>query len=619
MERAPVLGIHYSGEGDPSEEYYQAVLRISDGEFRLPALQAQLEAKERRAARCEAKIDELVSLGWRHVGWGDTRDEGSKEKLDEARAKKAMFDGQCQECKRHLRAIQDDVKLCQDKLHLALHKQNDKNYEELYLRKHAIFRAAQELDPEAAECAAALGRLAIRTPAFLVHAGFVDIGAPMVSKRRAGEVVDEVLVKLPVCGKEVFSGNTWSVFSSIDSLAQDAENQDAEAVTDLLAMLTSDHIFPQCLGHLMRTVADRTEMVRRKDEIAVPVDEFAAASLWPEVGHPAPNREAFRALEAWMRQREEDNERAFRRHAEEAEKFGRVSSMHSVARSHSMISRQSTSPLKRSNSTTGPSPSGAAPPAHESSYHGQSREDIRLEINHRFRVEEQKERGYLHLIPAVCEALLRICHRSIVELKTEEAALYGHRELGTKEQHWFHRRKAAARICELAASGNVVAQRMLLVKDKHVFFEDPHWMVKQLVVTEVCHVIGRLDFDKNQDMFEAFVTVVVKTLYIAVPNKRFERESLDKQQERRNVSEAAEEAVIKELPLYSPEARDAFILELRRECEVVQHKAGAAIRDRIIHASGQGKPRSGHGATSSMKKMREYQAALQHDEDGTGH
>lgn len=602
MDHSLGIDVGHSGDGDASEEYYQAVFRISHGEFQLPALQAHLEAKERRSARYEAKIEELAKIG---------RDEGIKAKLDESRAKKAMLDAQCQERKRHLRQIQDEVKLCHDKLHIATHKQKDKNHEELYLRKHAIFRAARELDPEAAECAAALGRLAIRTPAFLVHAGFVDIEAPMASKRRAGEPVGDVLVKVPVCGPEVFSGNTWSVFSSIDSLAQDAENQDAEAISDLLAILTSDHIFPQGLGHLVRTVKDRIEIVERKDQMIVPADEFAAIALWPEVGHPAPNREAFRALETWMRRQEEVHEELSHRHSED---------MGHAHTSPTTMARQSVAQLRKSSSMLGASPSTGSQAHQDVSFsHGQSREDFKLEINHKFRVEDQKEKGYLHLIPAVCEALLRICHRSIVELKTEEAALYGHRELGLKEQHWFYRRKAAARICELAASGNVVAQRMLIVKGKHVFFEDPHWMVQQLVVTEACHIIGRLDFDKDQEMFEAVVAIVVKTLYISVPNKRFERESSDKQQELKNVADAAEEAIMKELPVYSAAARDAFILQLRRECEVVQHKVGAAIRDRIVRACGQDKPRSGHGAIDSMKKMREYQAALQHDEDGTGY
>merc|ERR1712013_427651 len=135
----------------------------------------------------------------------------------------------------------------------------------------------------------------------------------------------------------------------------------------------------------------------------------------------------------------------------------------------------------------------------------------------------------------------------------------------------------------------------MLVKDKKEFCEDEHWMVRQLVVTEACHIIGVLKREPGDEgMSNDFISVVVKVLYSAVSTKKFLKESPQKQQEMRNVAEAVEEATIHALPQYLPEVREAFIQELVRECEVVQHEEAKHIRDRIKHRTGNAKHRSPH-------------------------
>merc|ERR1712232_811029 len=68
----------------------------------------------------------------------------------------------------------------------------------------------------------------------------------------------------------------------------------------------------------------------------------------------------------------------------------------------------------------------------------------------------------------------------------EEYALYGCPGIESTPSHWLNRRRAAARVCELASQGNCEAVDVMCSR----IAKDGSWMVRQLALVEACRMLA---------------------------------------------------------------------------------------------------------------------------------
>lgn len=163
-------------------------------------------------------------------------------------------------------------------------------------------------------------------------------------------------------------------------------------------------------------------------------------------------------------------------------------------------------------------------------------QQLKSKLDRELLAERDKEEGLLHLTPLVCRVMLHVSRWAVEELKAEEAVLEG-------EQHWFFRRKAAGRVCALAAGGNRRATRLALQ-----LFEDEHWMVRQVVAVEACQLLPRLREEELHCALQALARVLQATGTEA----------------ERSIQQACEAALIQELP-YPAHVTQELASALRKE------------------------------------------------------
>ena len=161
-------------------------------------------------------------------------------------------------------------------------KASDKNYGEIKRAKKEVMCLATEVNPQAAMCATKLGQLFVRTPAFVVQLGIVEDGSGSKKQFSLGGTAgddeeEDKLQRLPGASEpcDVFAGETWDIFETIDNLAQKAEAQCAASIVTLMGMLAAEERFPQVTQHLIRTVLDKAVLVQRKDAMAIRGGETA--------------------------------------------------------------------------------------------------------------------------------------------------------------------------------------------------------------------------------------------------------------------------------------------------------------------------------------------------------
>lgn len=593
-----------SAGAEPGKEFYDAAIQICAGEFEVPALEVELEARERKAKRCEIKIDELQNL--QSKSWGDEeKSEQLKAKLEDVKRKKSECDIQHATLKKQISAVKDDVRNARHKIHNIINKKkkDQSDYEAIVRVKKEVMRLASEVNPQGTLCAEKLGQLFIRTPEFIVQVGIVDDAGAAKNRSTLGDLTndgDQVdsLRRLPdeADSQDMFSGDTWEIFETIDNLAQQAEAQSATSIVTLMGMLGAEERFPQVTQHLIRTVLDKAELVQRKDQMAIRSGESCAVTVhWPDPGRGSVNASAYKDLLAWAKKEYDEVVRVHTRENSMDERPGKRGSLDDSI--NSRISQQ-------------------LPDVQPVISREDCLEQSKQKINRDFFKEMGQEEGLLHCTPLVCEVLLKLAQRGWNVIMMEHTVLYGHIRGGvsdkSKEEHWFFRRKAAARICELAMLGSEKAQKMIVEE----LLKDEHWMIKALVVSEACQVLGSMDASK--DLHDDMAKAVVGFVYSPAPALQSRRpENPVDAEARTNIQKAAETALVKEMRRYNDTVYKKMYDELLHESES-KPEHNKPIFKRVVDAIGHTKEirSAGQGNKKDMaKKMREYQASLQHQED----
>merc|ERR1712129_255239 len=139
------------------------------------------------------------------------------------------------------------------------------------------------------------------------------------------------------------------------------------------------------------------------------------------------------------------------------------------------------------------------------------------------------------------------------ELRVELYNLYGSPLCDEEETHWYHRRQAASRVCEIAGLGNEIALNTVC---KHLL-KEKHWMIRQVAVTEAARIVGKLPEDHPS--LRELIDLLVRQCFDHHPNT----DSLQlapshvELREAQNVQQATEAALIKELPTYKPKTQES--------------------------------------------------------------
>jgi len=200
--------------------------------------------------------------------------------------------------------------------------------------------------------------------------------------------------------------------------------------------------------------------------------------------------------------------------------------------------------------------------------------------------EVQGKDPLLHITPHVAEALLKIAADGWYLFHREEVVLYGCAEninLKYEEPHWFLRRRAALKICEMAAEGNIMAVELIV---KKLVRDQEHWMVRSIVMEEVCRMLR--DMHPEHPHFRELVDELTRAALVLPPVANINNRLTNRQQielkATANVQRTVEEMLIKELPHYS-EARLVIVLQdLQGKCREDNQKQ--QILDRIKQAAG---------------------------------
>lgn len=540
------------GWGDCKEAVY--LLAINN--FNQTLLRRELGSLEIRAASLQQRLAASVA-----PGPGNT---GSRGEVDRLRREKVDCDTAVADLGRRMQRSDAAQKAAATMVFKALRATSEKEAPERNRVKDAICVLAGKANPQGSECAEALGKLRLRTPAFFIANGLVG---------RAIALDDEPLMEersLPEPPADAATMSSWKMFEHIDGLCEQAASQDDAAIEQLLSLLAYDGLQPHCRHHLLRAVLDRTSGLLQQDLILIDESGLRSAMTanWPRAGSWCTN-------------------------------LGAYSSIQSLLQKDATVEEdQASEEVTR-----------RRPPKTPSTRIKASLKRQLQSLDTAFLDAVQKDER-LHVTPQVVQVLQHISQRALEKVKREEWVLYGHSEFARDEPHWFVRRRAAGKVCELACEGNQFACELICQK---MLRSSEHWMVRQLVVEEVCRILGHME--EHQPWFHELAEELTRILFLLPPTEkhaghRVPRETEIFNQTLHNVQLTAERSICRRLAQYKPQVRDHVVSVLTTTYGPQQKSSGCkAVLERVLASIGGAPAKAEHSSThaSSLKKQREMQ------------
>lgn len=337
--------------------------------------------------------------------------------------------------------------------------------------KECFLYAATKLAPRATECVEALGYLWLRTPAFFFQQKD-EILSELMRKRYGMEAVAEFRKKVPIDSferiPEDLQNSDWdSLKEHIDGRVRFAVNSQNElAIRELGSMLLTASFGEDVHEYLIEKVCEARETALNSDTVlleeklrngqAVPVS--VVILRWPEFG--GRNWATYKPLYGLLAASVKDD---------------------------TDVDIGEAAIVYRGEGEAGPTPQERNKLINE-------RVQI-MDSNCRTLYEEEK---YVHINACHSVKLLwEIMYRAVEAVKIEEEVLYGddsqYEHDKPFESHWVSRRHAAKRVCKLARTKNVLAVRLLFK-----LIRDPHWMIRDIIIPDVAHMIRSLPIDASE-------------------------------------------------------------------------------------------------------------------------
>lgn len=452
-------------EGDePSydaDALQNAAQAMAEGGFHQAVLEEELHLMRRRSVEIQsmmgspaeqiAQEEKGLLVAMFTVGRADL-DESRKvghSSAQSLRSQKVELDRLIDDLKRRIQKLDSDQRSATDKLALSQINAGLWRPERCLMVKQAVLDLSERVNVQATRCAETLGQLWLRTPPCLLYFNVLrcdsagDGRSNAGSNSKSGRQDKEFFPKLQLDPDVLES---WKIFEHIDELAKDAARQDADAVLQLMSLMGSGDVRPEAHEHLVRVVLDTMVAVERHDKTRMERTKrnCPLTANWPKSDSEALNAATYKAVhdasEDWM--------------AEHAEQMPVSSSV-------------STKPN----------------PVDRMAKLWQHVDDTIADLH--------RKDPLLRVTPHILELLVQISRRGIVRLREQELIVYGLPGSHRQESHWFTRRQAANKVCELAFAGNMLACDLVL----HRLLKDDHWIVRHAVVSEIFRMRGHHDGD----------------------------------------------------------------------------------------------------------------------------
>jgi len=408
----------------------------------------------------------------------------------------------------------------------------------------------------------------LRTPLFFLEQHMLGYpGTKSVSNDSHAQSQSESQ-SLPALPFDIETTPLCEIFGIIDELAEKAELQDAAAVAQLLNILTASGTSESAQEHVIRVVADKATVMEENDGFAMEKVGLrtAVTALWPK-SPEAPNYESYSCINDLV-------------HQQAAVLF----------------------PEATLETPTGRDTSASSPPR-KASDPSPRKAQAQLEPLKRFfslmdnnYLQACQRDELLHVTPAIGEALQRMTKECLEKLKEEELILYGFDGIVDREpRHWFTRRKSAARVCNLARTGNLMAYDMICTRllDQH-----EHWMVRQLVICEVCNMLCELT--EQHPYFPDLLQITVRTIFTfpGADRRKTQKISVEDdlaEQAVGNVQRSAEQALRKEMGQHRPEVRSRVVTAITTIGSNFTTDQGRALLQRLMQTAQRHSRKTGKG------------------------
>lgn len=487
----------------------------------------------------------------------------SKRDVDKLKQQKGRLDQLAGDISRKIFQLEESAEGARKEVRRLLREPVFSISEARHAMKIAVLALAEKVDPPATECAQTLGKLWLRTPAFFVSSGLLGRQGTAESKAQKYE-------ELPRGTLDHTAMDSWAIYEEIDGLVESAAMHDEVAIEQLLALLVDDKLQHALRHHIIRMVADKAAYVFRQDQDRSSESGFRSAMVanWPKAHTSAPNHKVYSSIVSLVHNQANE-------YVEDEKELAvgtRASMSSGLSRKGSGRSRVSTGALQK------PHPI-----------------DRQLKLVDANFVDVLGKDSLLHITPQVVEALLKIGEVGFERFHREELVLYGSDipEIKWQEPHWFLRRKAALRVCELSAEGNVLASELI---HQRLLRDTEHWVIRSLVIEEMCRMLGHMT--PEQPIFREFLDELSRVLFTfpvvaKVPTRAFREQELSNQG-LSNAQRAAEATLTKELVNYPYEVRSYIMQDLMRRTQSREGDQKRQVVDRILRAIG-GMPTKGLG------------------------
>jgi len=554
------------------ESINEAVRLAATGEFQQRVLRGEQHGLEQRLAKILHELEKAKEANTSAVDWifgsaevqaGPATD-NSREVIERFRQEKMELDQELLNLSHKLKKLETEYHSATVMIQNCLQPNQADPGKQVEMKK-SIIELAKEVDPKRVHFAETLGKIMLRTPLFFLNSNLLGYPSTKGTSEDSRAQPQSQSQGLPALPFDIETTPLGLVFSTVDEFAEKAELQDAVAVTQLLNFLTASSASDSAQEHVMRVVADKVTIMEESDAIAMEKSEFktAVTALWPNT-KDAPNYESYNCIFDQV-------------HKQAAMLFPEATSENPASEEASLVSSWRDS-------------QGQQPEVGSESVRR-----YKLLMDNNYLLACQKDE-LVHVTPVIAEALQRMSKDCLEKLKEEELILYGVDGLADQEpRHWFARRKSAARVCNLARTGNLMAYDMICTR---MLDNQEHWMVRQLVVCEVCNMLCELT--EQHPYFPDLLQIIVNTVFTfpGADRRKTQRISADKElaeQAVGNVQRSAEQSLRKEMGQYRPEIRSRILTALTTVGSNYTTDQARTLLQRLIQTAEQHSRRSGRG------------------------
>lgn len=301
---------------------FEQLVRLGNSEFEIPfieknlknqkkkmqELHGDLEAAHKEEKQCQDALNRAgaAEQGYFDWLWAALPEETSAIKTNLAAAHKRVenITRQRSETEAHLNdfldrryRLMEEVKQIKEQIYRNRKSRNVSPDVQKSI-KMAHLKLAMCVDSRSTQCAEALGKLYLRTPAFVLEYGLADFES---RKAHAYLENDRALLGdlLPLPFDEELDENISDKFRIIDDLVVEAGHQVDQSILLLMSVLAANKLSNNIRDHLPRAIISLLSEVEREDNLRIQIQNVARSAVtvhWPTEGANQKTKDAYAKL-----------------------------------------------------------------------------------------------------------------------------------------------------------------------------------------------------------------------------------------------------------------------------------------------------------------------------------